>query len=73
MRYFQLLLLAVFIGNILGIDLLNKSFKEAFPPDGWAIIDAGTQVGDSWEQTDAEKRTGNYSDAVFYGPQGLVY
>jgi thiol-disulfide isomerase/thioredoxin len=71
MRSFSVFVLFLFFANLSATNLLYESFEGTFPPQGWAIVDGGTQVGDSWEQTDEKKRTGAYSAAVFYGPQGI--
>ncbi len=60
------------VGMLLSVVHVNESFEGSFPPAGWQVLDLGTQNNDSWERTSQTARTGTYSAAVFYGPQGVT-
>ncbi len=60
------------VGLLVSAVHLTESFEGTFPPAGWSVLDLGTQNNDTWERTSQIARTGLYSAAVFYGPQGIV-
>ncbi len=49
---------------------VQESFEGFFPPPGWVVLDYGNP-GYEWEQTNQKARSGQYSAAVFYGPQSV--
>ncbi len=61
----------VLVGMLLSVVHLSESFEGSFPPASWQVLDLGTQHNDAWEQTSQTARTGTFSAAVFYGPQGV--
>jgi len=48
--------------------LVSEGFETAVPPTGWTLMTSGEAT--TWEQTSGAANTGQYSAAVFYGPQG---
>ncbi len=50
------------------LSYLTEGFEGAFLPAGWHSMTSGAAT--PWEQTDTAANTGQYSAAVFYGPQG---
>ncbi len=52
------------------LNYLFESFESAVPPTGWTLMTSG--VSTTWEQTNAAAQSGNFSAAVFYGPQGAM-
>lgn len=45
--------------------VLQESFEENFPPDGWTTISNGN-ANEEWNRTNRQARTGNYSAFIAY-------
>jgi hypothetical protein len=60
-----LVALSVLAGPAAALELVNESFEEPFPPDGWTVLSSGQ--GPQWNRTDAQAHSGAWSAVVFYG------